>query len=76
MRVSEDLIAVDPSIIPLGSRVEIQYNDGRIERKIAADTGGAIKGKRIDIFTWDESQANHNGRQHVKVRVIGHNLGS
>lgn len=73
LRVSEALIAVDPSVIPLGSRVEVEYDDGRIERKLAADTGGAIRGNRIDIFTWSEDEANQNGRQHVKVRIIGHN---
>ncbi|MEW9668543.1 3D domain-containing protein [Ammoniphilus sp. 3BR4] len=72
LRVSEDLIAVDPSVIPLGSRVEIQYRDGRIERKIAADTGGAIRGNKVDIFTWDETNAIQNGRQAIKLRIVGY----
>lgn len=40
-----DTIAVDPKVIPLGSKVKI---DGKIYT--ASDTGGAIKGKRIDIL--------------------------
>ncbi len=46
-------IAVDPAIIPLGSRVYIpQFN----KVFIAEDCGSAIKGNRIDIFmnTYDE----------------------
>ncbi|MCH2922074.1 3D domain-containing protein, partial [Listeria monocytogenes] len=39
------VIAVDPSVIPLGSRV---YVEGYGEA-IAADTGGAIKGNKIDV---------------------------
>lgn len=71
LRVSEDLIAVDPSVIPLGTRVEILYRDGRIERKTAADTGGAIRGNKVDIFTWNEDEALENGRQRIKLRIIG-----
>lgn len=70
-KVSEELIAVDPSVIPLGSVVEVKYNDGRIERKIAADTGGAVKGNKIDIFCWSNKEALQNGRQKIQVRIIG-----
>ncbi|MBP1933223.1 3D domain-containing protein [Ammoniphilus resinae] len=72
LKVSEELIAVDPSVIPIGSKVEIQYQDGRIERKLAADTGGAIRGNKVDIFTWNEADAVQNGRQKIKLRIIGY----
>ena len=41
-------IAVDPKVIPLGSRVAINI-DGEWREFIAEDTGGAIKGNRIDV---------------------------
>lgn len=41
-------IAVDPKVIPLGSRVKIDGIPGKIFK--ASDTGGAIKGKHIDVF--------------------------
>lgn len=49
------MIAVDPSIIPLKSRVYVQgYHDAYLPHGgfagRALDTGGAIKGMRIDIF--------------------------
>lgn len=72
LKVSDKVIAVDPTVIPLGSVVEIQHADGRIERRLAADTGGAIKGNKIDIFCWSDQEAMQNGRRAVKVRVVGH----
>jgi 3D (Asp-Asp-Asp) domain-containing protein len=48
------IIAVDPSVIPLGSYVHVSpnpFNDESITFQ-AADTGGAILGKHIDIYDW------------------------
>ncbi|MFJ8247359.1 3D domain-containing protein [Peribacillus asahii] len=59
------LIAVDPSVIPLGSRV---YVEG-YGYAIAGDTGGAIKGNRIDIFISSLSQARQWGVRTVNVYV-------
>lgn len=60
-------IAVDPSVIPLGSWVEVVYPDGRKERRRADDTGRLIKGHHIDIYVPD---ASGYGRDTVKVRVL------
>ena len=57
-------IAVDPRKIPYGSHVVI---NGRTY--IAEDCGGAIKGKRIDIFCNSHSEAIRFGRQKVKVYI-------
>jgi 3D (Asp-Asp-Asp) domain-containing protein len=46
-------IAVDPSVIPLGSWVYVQPNPfGTTEPFYAGDTGGAIRGRHIDIYEW------------------------
>lgn len=50
-------LAVDPEVIPYGSRVAIFYDDGRIEHYIAEDCGGAIHGKEADVFVSDHQQA-------------------
>jgi 3D (Asp-Asp-Asp) domain-containing protein len=60
------VIAVDPSVIPLGSKV---YVEGFGEA-IAADTGGAIKGKRIDIFIPSERDALDFGVKKLKVTIL------
>jgi 3D (Asp-Asp-Asp) domain-containing protein/LysM repeat protein len=63
---NEKVIAVDPSVIPLGSKV---YVEGYGEAT-AADTGGAIKGNRIDIFIPSEQNAVNFGVQQVKVTIL------
>jgi uncharacterized protein YabE (DUF348 family) len=60
------LIAVDPSIIPLGSRV---YVEG-YGYAIAGDTGGAINGHKIDVFFSSKSEAYSWGQRQVRVRII------
>ncbi|MBM7653873.1 LysM peptidoglycan-binding and 3D domain-containing protein [Neobacillus cucumis] len=59
------VIAVDPSVIPLGSKV---YVEGYGEA-VAGDTGGAIKGNRIDIFIPSEHDAINFGVKQVKVTI-------
>ncbi|RFB12523.1 LysM peptidoglycan-binding domain-containing protein [Bacillus sp. HNG] len=60
------VISVDPSIIPLGSKV---YVEGYGEA-IAGDTGGAIKGNKIDVFIPSKQEAINFGRKQVKVTVL------
>ncbi|MBE1447500.1 stalk domain-containing protein [Paenibacillus sp. OAS669] len=69
-------ISVDPSIIPLGTKVYIEgYSyDGLPSGGMfatASDTGGAIKGDKIDIYVPDsKAKADQFGIQQVKVYVI------
>lgn len=64
------VIAVDPKVIPLGSRLYVQYPDGHGEYAVAEDTGGAIKGNRIDIAMMNRGKASDFGIQDVKVYVV------
>lgn len=59
-------IAVDPNVIPLGTRV---YIDGYGER-IAEDTGGAIKGNKIDIYVDDVSNIPPEGIISIRLRIL------
>lgn len=59
-------IAVDPNVIPLGSKV---YIEGVGER-IAEDSGSAVKGKIVDIYMKNHSSALKWGRRKVNVRII------
>jgi len=63
------IIAVDPRVIPLGSRIDIRIGSEIIEG-VAEDIGGAIKGARIDVLMADYSEAVTFGRQDVEVRII------
>jgi len=60
------LIAVDKTVIPLGTKVWVEgYGEA-----IAGDTGGAIKGKKIDVLFPTTKQALQWGRKNVKIRVL------
>ncbi|KFM99366.1 enterotoxin [Bacillus clarus] len=60
------VIAVDPKVIPLGSKVWVEgYGEA-----IAGDTGGAIKGNRIDVLVGSDSTADNWGRKSVKVKIL------
>ncbi|WEZ21228.1 3D domain-containing protein [Bacillus subtilis] len=64
------IIAVDPSVIALGSTVEVKQADGTTFEAVALDTGGYIKGAKIDVLVANEADAVQFGRQSVQVRVI------
>ncbi|MEK3933803.1 3D domain-containing protein [Sporosarcina sp. FSL W7-1349] len=60
------VIAVDPNVIKLGSKVWVEgYGHA-----IAGDTGSAIKGNKIDVFFPTKSQAYQWGRKSVKIKVL------
>ena len=66
IRARHGVVAVDPRVIPLGSRVYVPgYGVA-----LAADTGGAIKGKRIDLCMESRREAMKFGRRSVKVYVL------
>ncbi len=66
MRAGYGVVAVDPRVIPLGSRLYIEgYGYA-----IAGDTGGAIRRNRIDLGMNSYRQANHVGRRWVHVYVL------
>ena len=67
--VSRGLIAADPSILPLGSRVRLEAGSWSGEY-VVADTGGAVKGRRIDIWTPTSREAFQFGRRAVKLTVL------
>ena len=73
-------IAVDPNVIPLGSKVRIKFDNEKMSKYngvyTAVDTGGAIKGNRIDLFFEDcgsdsvSDEAIRFGVQTALVQII------
>ena len=60
------VIAVDPKVIKLGTRVHVEgYGYA-----IAGDIGGAIKGNKIDVFIPTKSEAYKWGRKNVKIKIL------
>lgn len=73
IRPYRGVVAVDPSVIPLGSKLYIETSDGSFVygNAVAADTGGAIKGNRVDIFFESNGECISFGRRTVNVYIIG-----
>jgi 3D (Asp-Asp-Asp) domain-containing protein len=69
--VSRGLIAADPRVLPLGSRVRLEV-PGYHGEYLVADTGGMIRGKRIDIWTPSSREAMRFGRRTVKLTVLSY----
>ncbi|MPM65388.1 hypothetical protein SDC9_112284 [bioreactor metagenome] len=64
--VRKGLVAVDPSVIPLGTRLYIPgYGHA-----IADDIGGAIKGNKIDLAFESRSEALQFGRQRITIYIL------
>ncbi len=63
---NQKVIAVDPSVIPLGTKVYVEgYGNA-----IAGDIGGAIKGNKIDVFIPSETEAEDWGIKTVDVKIL------
>jgi len=60
------VIAVDPNVIPLGTKV---YVEG-YGYAVAGDTGSAIKGNKIDVFFPSKSAAYRWGSKRVKIKIL------
>ena len=66
LRENSRVIAVDPNVIPLGSKIFVPgYGE-----YIAGDTGGAIKGNRIDVHMEDLDAAWAFGRRQIDIKIL------
>jgi 3D (Asp-Asp-Asp) domain-containing protein len=68
-QVSKGLIAADPRVLPLGSRVKLEAGPYSGEY-LVADTGGSVRGRRIDIWTPTSREAMRFGRRVIKLTVL------
>lgn len=64
------IIAVDISVIALGTTVRVTYPDGTTFDAIAGDVGGGIKNLAIDVLVASKAEAYRLGRQQVSVQII------
>ena len=65
-------VAVDPRVIPLGTRLYVESLDSTKDYGfcVAEDTGGAIKGNKIDLFFNTAGEVKQFGRRKVKVYIL------
>ncbi len=67
-------VAVDPSVIPLGTWLYIESLTPGMEDYgycIAADTGGAINGNMVDVYFYTEDECRVWGRRNINVYILG-----
>jgi len=69
--VSVGLIAADPRFLPLGSRVKVEAGNYSGEY-VVADTGGAVRGRHIDIWTPSAREAMKFGKRVIKLTVLSY----
>jgi 3D (Asp-Asp-Asp) domain-containing protein len=65
-------VAVDPRVIPLGTKMYIVSTDGSVVYGYctAEDTGGAIKGNKVDLFYNTTAECMQFGRRSVYVYIL------
>ena len=71
--VAKGLIAADPKVLPLGSRVRLDAGPFSGEY-LVADTGGAVRGRHVDIWTPSTREAMRFGRRKIKVTVLSYGV--
>ena len=67
--VARGVIAADPRVLPIGTRVRVEAGTWSGEY-VVADTGGAVRGRRIDIWTPTSGEAMRFGRRAVKLTIL------
>lgn len=70
--VRRGIVAADRRVLPLGTRIQISAG-AYSGTYTVADTGGAVKGNKIDIWVSSCAEANRFGRRTVLVNVLGKN---
>jgi 3D (Asp-Asp-Asp) domain-containing protein len=68
--VRRGIVAADPRVLPLGTRINISAGSYSGTYTVA-DTGGAVRGRILDIWVPSCAEANKFGRRTVKVSVVG-----
>ena len=65
-------VAVDPRVIPLGTKLYVESLDNTKDYGfcVAEDTGGAIKGNKIDLFFNTAGEVKNFGRRKVRVYIL------
>jgi len=71
----EGIVAADPKLLPLGTRIRV-HDAGRYSGEyVVRDTGRTIKGREIDVYLADDGEAKRFGRKNVRVEVVSYGDG-
>lgn len=65
------VVAADPSLLPVGSVVELDLEDDRYDGIYTVlDTGPAVEGREVDLYMWNCVEAQRFGRKPVRMTVL------
>jgi 3D (Asp-Asp-Asp) domain-containing protein len=69
-RAREGVVAADPTLLPLGTRIRVDDAGQYSGEYVVHDTGRTIKGREIDIYIANDAEAKRFGRKSVRVQVL------
>ena len=69
-RAREGIVAADPKVLPLGTRIRVQGAGAYDGEYVVRDTGRAVKGREIDVYLANDREAKGFGRKNVQVEVV------
>jgi len=67
----QGIVAADPAVLPLGSRIRVHGAGAYSGVYTVTDTGPKVNGHQIDIFMTDGTEAKRFGRRRVQVEILG-----
>src|SRR5262245_22560488 len=70
VRTREGIVAADPKVLPLGSRIRLHDAGQYSGTYLVADTGAEIKGRELDLYLANDGEAKRFGRRRVKVEIL------
>ena len=70
MQTRRGIVAADPSVLPIGTRIRVTDAGAYSGVYTVTDTGPAVKGHTIDIFMADGAAAKRFGRRRVQVEIL------
>ena len=69
LHTQRGIVAADPRFLPIGTLIRISGTGGYDGTYLVADTGGAIRGRRLDLCVPTVAEARRFGRRTVRVRI-------
>lgn len=66
----EGMVAADPAVLPMGSRIRVSGAGSYSGVYTVADTGAQVKGRKIDLYVPTAAEAKQFGKRTVRVGVL------
>jgi 3D (Asp-Asp-Asp) domain-containing protein len=70
VHVRRGIVAADPAVLPLGTRIRIEQSGRYDGIYTVMDTGPRVKGRHVDVFVDDCTAARRFGRRSVRIAIV------